>query len=104
MQYRPGRFAVVFQRFAALLVVFATIAAITVLSRPPIAAAVELPPTTNNDLFIQTSGPNAPITIGDYYTSPTGAGGAGQDHLIDIVIPVDWPGLAVTIALYDPRA
>ncbi|MCB0166705.1 MAG: hypothetical protein KDI79_20930 [Anaerolineae bacterium] len=65
-----------------------------------IVKAVELPPD-GSAAFIQTSGPNTPITIGDYYTSFQGQ----QDlHYVRVLVPCTWPGdLPVTFALFDPE-
>ncbi|MFW2380567.1 MAG: hypothetical protein ACN4GZ_02330, partial [Acidimicrobiales bacterium] len=71
----------------------------TVLGPSP-AEAVDLPPVAVNDLYVQTSGPNTSLAGGDWYTS---SGGGAQDHLIDITVPDGWPGLPVTVALYDPE-
>ncbi|MGI9609865.1 MAG: hypothetical protein ACR2NL_06185, partial [Acidimicrobiia bacterium] len=71
----------------------------TVLSPSP-AAAVDLPPVAVTDLFVQTSGPNAALAGGDWYTASTGG---GLDHAVEITVPSGWPGLPVTIALYDPE-
>ncbi len=67
---------------------------------PSPAEAVDLPPIAVNDLVVQTSGPNVVLANGDWYTATAGG---GQDHLIEITVPLDWPGLPVTVALYDPE-
>lgn len=65
-----------------------------------IAQAVELPPDFST-AFIQTSGPNTPINVGDYYTSFQGA---QEPHFVRINIPCTWPGdLPLTFALFDPE-
>lgn len=64
------------------------------------AVAAQIPNPVSS-LFLQTSGPNAGINIGDYYTSPAGG---NTDHLFTVRVPSDWPpGVPVTIALYDPE-
>lgn len=58
-------------------------------------------PDPSSSLFLQTSGPNAGITIGDYYTSPSGG---NTDHLFILMVPSSWPaGTPVTVSLYDPE-
>ncbi len=84
------------------VLLFATVVPLPLLSPLP-AAAVDLPPIASSDLFLQTSGPNAGLGVGDWYTTPASAGGGGQTHLIEITVPNDWPGLPVTVALYDPE-
>ncbi|NNF52799.1 MAG: DUF11 domain-containing protein, partial [Acidimicrobiales bacterium] len=69
----------------------------------PAAEAVDLPATTSSSISLQTSGPNAGLGVGDFYTTAPGSGGGGQDHLIEITVPQSWPGLPVTVALYDPE-
>jgi hypothetical protein len=65
-----------------------------------IAQAVELPPDSSA-AFIQTSGPNTPLNIGDYYTSTDGA---GEPHFLRFNLPCTWPGdQPVTVALFDPE-
>lgn len=80
---RVGLFAV------ALLIIFISM-----------VRAVELPPD-GSAAFIQTSGPNTPITIGDYYTSFQGQQGV---HFVRARVPCTWPDdLPVTFALFDPE-
>ena len=65
-----------------------------------VVKAIELPPD-NSTAFIQTSGPNTPISQGDYYTSTQ-----GQDdiHYVRVLVPCTWPDdLPVTFALFDPE-
>ncbi len=67
------------------------------------ASAIEIPPA-GASAFVQTSGPNAGIGIGDFYTSVGGANDSAG-HLIDIDVPCTWPSAStVTIALYDPES
>ncbi len=63
--------------------------------------ATEIPPG-DSVAFIQTSGPNAPLTNGDFYTSSEADNGP---HVIDIDVPCTWPaGETITVALYDPES
>ncbi|MCB0208514.1 MAG: hypothetical protein KDJ52_04275 [Anaerolineae bacterium] len=65
-----------------------------------IVKAVDLPPI-NSTAFIQTSGPNTPINIGDFYTSVQGA---NEPHFVRVLVPCTWPNdLPVTFALFDPE-
>jgi uncharacterized repeat protein (TIGR01451 family) len=67
----------------------------------PLSAIARQVPDPTSTLFIQTSGPNAGISIGDYYTAPAGG---NTDHLFILQVPSDWPaGVPVTLALYDPE-
>ncbi len=62
------------------------------------AQATEVPPTSQPEVLLQTSGPNAGLNIGDYYTNPAG-GGSNNTFTIDI--PCSWPAdRAVDIDLY----
>ena len=68
---------------------------------PTLGAGAVQAPRPGSTLFVQTSGPNAGIGIGDFYTSPAGG---NTDHLFVVRVPTDWPaGVPVTIALYDPE-
>ncbi len=68
---------------------------------PTLAAGAVQTPRPGSNLFVQTSGPNAGIGIGDFYTSPAGG---DTDHLFVVRVPTDWPaGVLVTVALYDPE-
>lgn len=65
-----------------------------------VAYAIELPPP-NSAAFVQTTGPNAQLGVGDFYTNVLGA---NENHFIQINIPCSWPGdLPVTFALFDPE-
>jgi uncharacterized repeat protein (TIGR01451 family) len=76
-------------------------AAALVLLGPALAAsATELP--VSGVSYLQTTGPGAGLTVGDWYTQPS-PGGA-TDHLFEIVVPAAWPaGTAITVSLYDPE-
>ena len=65
--------------------------------------AVELPPP-NSEAFLQTTGPNAGLNIGDFYTNAEP--GAGNDsHIIEINVPCSWPGdRPITFSLFDPES
>ncbi|MBN2177776.1 MAG: DUF11 domain-containing protein, partial [Demequinaceae bacterium] len=70
-----------------------------------IASAADVP-TPVDAVYVQTSGPNAPITRGDWYAgSPTGTPpGGGTDHMVQFLIPRDWPaGTPITISIFDPE-
>ncbi|MDH3462374.1 MAG: hypothetical protein OEM32_01950, partial [Acidimicrobiia bacterium] len=80
--------------------VLTTVVTAMLLGPASAAFAIQIP-NPGSEMFLQTSGPNAGITIGDYYTSP--AGGA-TDHVFILRVPSDWPaGTPVTLALYDPE-
>ena len=79
----------------------AIVVAVGVVSEADRAAAVDLPPI-GSPLFLQTSGPNAGIGIGDWYSSPPPGG--GTDHLFELDVPQLWPaGTPLTVALFDPE-
>ncbi len=75
---------------------------VTTLLMGPASAAFGIQiPSPGSEMFLQTSGPNAGISIGDYYTSPAGG---DTDHVFILRVPSDWPaGVPVTVALYDPE-
>ncbi len=68
------------------------------------ASAVEIP-GTGSAAFIQTSGPNTALNIGDYYTSIAGEPVAGlRHHDVNVYVPCAWPvPTPITFALYDPE-
>ncbi|MGH2595871.1 MAG: DUF7507 domain-containing protein [Actinomycetota bacterium] len=69
---------------------------------PIAASAVELPPAGNN-YWIQTNGPNAAVTLGDWYTSNVAGAGAGY-HYVQFQVPCGWPaGLPVFVDLFSPE-
>ena len=85
-------------RTRAIFVLLATVLIVNVSALEALAVQV---PRPSSSLFIQTSGPNAGLGIGDYYTSPAGG---NTDHLFVIRVPSNWPaGTPVTVALYDPE-
>lgn len=65
--------------------------------------AIELP-APGSEAFLQTTGPNAGLNIGDFYTNAEP--GAGNDsHIIEINVPCSWPGdRSITFALFDPES
>lgn len=66
------------------------------------AHAVDLPPS-NTTAFVQTSGPEASLATGDFYTSTSG-GNSAVGHEFQIYVPCTWPaGLSLTFALFDPE-
>ncbi|NNE95496.1 MAG: hypothetical protein HKN24_05655, partial [Acidimicrobiales bacterium] len=101
--FRPAIGSPVLRALAALAVIVGSLAIPVGTLGPAPAEAVELPPLGVTELSLQTSGPNAGLGIGDWYTTPIADGGGDQDHLIEITIPELWPGLPVTIALFDPE-
>jgi hypothetical protein len=67
-------------------------------------AAAVLLPTTSASAYIQTSGPNAALTIGDFYTNVNGANDP-LGHRIIIDVPCAWSSTdTVTVALFDPES
>ena len=75
--------------------------AVCVLVVPVLAATAAQLPAPGSNLYLQTSGPDAGLGIGDYYTSPAGG---DTDHLFVLRVPADWPaGVPVTVSLYDPE-
>jgi len=63
--------------------------------------AVEIPPD-GSVAFIQTSGPNAPLGNGDFYTN---VDGANEPHIIRFEVPCTWPAnRPITVALFDPES
>ena len=66
-----------------------------------ISAGVEVPPA--GGFYIQTSGPNAPVTIGDWYSSNAVGAGAGY-HYISVMVPCGWPsGTPLMFDLFSPE-
>ncbi len=83
---------------SSLLVLLVALALVVA---PTLDAMAVQAPSPSSSLFVQTTGPNAGLTIGDYYTSPAGG---DTDHLFMIRVPSDWPaGTAVTVSLFDPE-
>ena len=83
---------------SSLVVLFVSLALVVA---PTLDAMAVQAPSPSSSLFVQTSGPNAGLSIGDYYTSPAGG---DTDHLFMIRVPADWPaGTPVTVSLYDPE-
>ncbi|MBL8162683.1 MAG: DUF11 domain-containing protein [Anaerolineae bacterium] len=63
--------------------------------------AIEIP-APGAAAFIQTSGPNTPLNVGDFYTQ---AGSGNTNHLVEIYVPCAWPNASpVTFALFDPES
>ncbi len=70
------------------------------------AANAQQVPPFGGDIYIQTSGPNTPINIGDYYTSTGGEPNPAERlHRVQIYVPCAWPaGVPVTFAVFDPES
>lgn len=63
--------------------------------------AVDVPPA--GGFYIQTSGPNAAVTIGDWYSSNLAGAGAGY-HYVEITVPCGWPsGTPLYFDLFSPE-
>lgn len=87
-----------FRRTALLL--FVCIAVLVMLAVQPVTA-FELP-SNGTQPFIQTSGPNAGLTVGDFYTS---VGGDNSFHEVQVYVPCTWnPALPITFAIFDPES
>lgn len=81
----------------SLVVAGAVLAALLV---GPAVEAVEIPP---GGFYIQTGGPNAAVTIGDWYSSNVAGAGSGY-HYITINVPCGWPAAtALHIDLFSPE-
>ncbi|MCB0190548.1 MAG: DUF11 domain-containing protein [Anaerolineae bacterium] len=66
-----------------------------------LAYAIELP-NSGSAAFLQTTGPNAGLNIGDFYTN---VGGENSSHRLEIHVPCSWPGdQSITFALFDPES
>ena len=64
-------------------------------------AALEVPPI--GGFYIQTSGPNAGVGIGDWYSSTTAGAGSGYNY-VEITVPCGWPsGTPLHLDLYSPE-
>lgn len=88
------------RRVLRLLLPF-SLAVIVALLTLAVALAVEIPPA-NTVAYIQTTGPNANLGIGDWYTNVAGDNGS---HEIEIYVPCLWPDdVPVTFALFDPES
>jgi uncharacterized repeat protein (TIGR01451 family) len=69
---------------------------------PPAIRAVEVPPP-DSPIFIQTNGPQTPISHGDWYTSAANGFG-GFAHYFSITVPCNWPAdRDVQIDLFSPE-
>ena len=67
----------------------------------PTVLAIEIPPPLSN-VYIQTTGPNAGLTIGDWYTN-SGTAGPGY-HSFNIYVPCTVsPAQTITVSLFDPE-
>jgi hypothetical protein len=71
--------------------------ALTLLIAPVVQAIIQVPP--NNDIFFQTTGEQADLLIGDYYSSRDGD---NIHHLVGINIPC-LPNQIFAIELFDPE-
>jgi len=78
---------------------------IVLLLSAQVVSAQQVPPF-GGDIYIQTSGPNTPLNIGDYYTSSGGEPNPAERlHHVDIFVPCAWPsGVPVTFAAFDPES
>lgn len=78
---------------------------IVLLLSAQLVSAQQVPPF-GGDIYIQTSGPNTPIGIGDYYTSNGGeTNAADRLHRVQINVSCVWPaGTPVTFAAFDPES
>ncbi|NND12509.1 MAG: hypothetical protein HKO10_00960, partial [Acidimicrobiia bacterium] len=84
-------------RFNQALVLIALIASTLV---PTDANAVEIP-TPSSTAFQQTTGRDAGLNIGDWYTN---AAGGDTIHHIDVEVGCNWPATTpITIAIFDPE-
>ncbi len=82
---------------AVTLLVILTLMVATI-GRGSIVEAVVVPPAA--PFVIQTSGPNRSLSIGDWYTHPSGANGS---HYFTIHVPCSWPiTVPIHIDLYHP--
>lgn len=70
-----------------------------------LVSAQQVPPF-GGDIYIQTSGPNTNIGIGDYYTSTAGEPNAADRlHRVQINVACVWPaGTPITFAAFDPES
>jgi len=83
---------------AIVAFVFAALVALPSLG----ASAVEVPPP-GSPWYIQTDGPAAAVTLGDWYTSTTAGAGAGY-HYLAFNVPCGWPsGQPVYVDLFSPE-
>lgn len=96
MQFPRGKLHVGF--IALILTVFLMMGA-------PLVSAQQVPPF-GGDVYIQTSGPNAGIGIGDYYTSNAGEpNAANRLHRVEFNVPCTWPAnTPITISAFDPES
>lgn len=63
--------------------------------------AIEIP-APGAAAFIQTSGPNTALNVGDFYTR---FDSGNTNHLIEIYVPCAWPNASpITFALFDPES
>ena len=83
-------------RGAVVMALFLCLAALV-----PTVLAIELPPV-DSYVYIQTSGPDAGLTIGDWYTN-SGTAGPGY-HSFNIYVPCTIaPTQLITVELFDPE-
>lgn len=75
-------------------------------SLPAHTQAIEIPPPGIN-AYIQTSGPDTPLYVGDYYNSITGGNPNERNnnmHLFEVFVPCTWdPNQTLTFSLFDPE-
>ncbi|HEY0733863.1 MAG TPA: SdrD B-like domain-containing protein [Herpetosiphonaceae bacterium] len=87
----------IFRSLIRLLLVVLTALSLTL---PASTRAVEVPPT-GSLTYIQTNGPAAGLTKGDWYTD---AGTGNGQHYVEINVPAGWPaGTPVNIDLFSPE-
>lgn len=94
LNFRHKRF------LARKLPVLALITLVWLFALIGIVRAIKLPPDTSA-AFIQTSGPNASLGVGDFYTNVEGD---NDTHFLRVNVPCTWPGdQPITFALFDPE-
>ena len=87
----------IFRSLSRLLLVVLTALSLTL---PASTRAVEIPPT-GALTYIQTNGPAAGLTKGDWYTD---AGTGNGQHYVEINIPAGWPaGTPIHIDIFSPE-
>lgn len=90
-------------RRSSSLLVAAFLLGVAFLSRPGgVVEAVEVP-QAGSFFSMQTSGPSAAATIGDWYSSSAAGAGSGSHYLL-ITVPCGWPsGTPLHIDLFSPE-
>lgn len=86
-------------QWGTLRVIAALILLAAVLAAVP-ADAVEIP-TPGSTAFQQTTGRDAGLNIGDWYTNATGG---DTSHLVELEVGCNWPETTpITVSLFDPE-